>query len=210
MSKTPIEQRRIALVEAAFRVIAQHGLAATTVPAVVAEAGLPQASFHQVFKSREELMAQLIVAVTKSEHAAVFDAIQQSKSFVEMVQAALFAYLDFLVDDLNREQVLLELTLYALRNKELQGLPVEQYQIYRAAATGLAHYAAARWGMEWTIPIETVARHIVMITDGVTITWLVDHNTEEARNLLAAAAVSIAGHARPARWRSDQSEIGRS
>ena len=62
MTRIPVADRRTALVQAALRVVARDGVAAASTRRIVGEAGMPLASFHYVFESRDELMAQLIEA----------------------------------------------------------------------------------------------------------------------------------------------------
>ncbi|MFP3394334.1 TetR family transcriptional regulator, partial [Brevibacillus sp. SIMBA_076] len=62
MTRIPVADRRMALVQAALRLIARDGVAAATTRRIVAEAGMPLASFHYVFSSRDELMGELIEA----------------------------------------------------------------------------------------------------------------------------------------------------
>ena len=53
MTRIPVVDRRTALVQAALRVVARDGVAAATTRRIVAEAGMPLASFHYVFASRD-------------------------------------------------------------------------------------------------------------------------------------------------------------
>lgn len=67
-------ERRERLVQAALRVIARDGVAAPTTRAIVAEADMPPASFHYVFQSRDELIAELIHYVVDNEDSAALAA----------------------------------------------------------------------------------------------------------------------------------------
>ena len=51
-------------------------------------------------------------------------------------------------------------------------------------------------GVEWTMPIEQLARILIAITDGLTVAWLADRDDEAAGLLMDFAAESIAALAR--------------
>ena len=55
----PAPERRASLARAARTVIARDGLAAATTRAIVAEAGMPLASFHYAVASRDELLREV-------------------------------------------------------------------------------------------------------------------------------------------------------
>lgn len=56
MARIPVEERREALIDAAFRVIGEQGLSRASTRAIVAEAGMSLASFHYAFESRDQLL----------------------------------------------------------------------------------------------------------------------------------------------------------
>src|SRR5687767_6056215 len=64
------DARRAELLQAALRVMSRDGVAAGTTRAIVAEAGMPLATFHYCFRSRNELLRELITLVTTMERDA--------------------------------------------------------------------------------------------------------------------------------------------
>ena len=80
MARVSAEDRRDALIEAAIRVIAAKGVAAATTRAIVAEAGASLASFHYAFRSRDEMMAELITVVTTQEAESVVHALSPAET----------------------------------------------------------------------------------------------------------------------------------
>lgn len=64
-----METRRDLLVQAAFRVIAEHGVEAATTRRISAAASMSLASFHYAFESRDELLAELVARGTSDELA---------------------------------------------------------------------------------------------------------------------------------------------
>ena len=67
MTRIPATERRAALADAALIVIARDGVAAATTRAIVAEAGMPLASFHYAVASRDELLRDVVDLVVAGE-----------------------------------------------------------------------------------------------------------------------------------------------
>ncbi|HLS64443.1 MAG TPA: helix-turn-helix domain-containing protein [Ruania sp.] len=193
--RIPVAERRGALLTAAFTVIASRGLAAASTRAIVAEAGMSLASFHYAFDSRDELLQLLITEVTAGEQAAVLPAERAGKSLEQLLIEGLTGYLEHLRADPQREQAMLELTQYAIRSRP--ELAAQQYGRYQEIASAALQLAAAETGTCWRVPVPTVARLLVHVTDGLTLTWLVDRDEHAARQTIAAAATALMALTRP-------------
>ncbi|RZU65907.1 TetR family transcriptional regulator [Microterricola gilva] len=193
MPRIPAAERRTALVEAALRVVATQGVGAATTRAIVAEAGMSLASFHYAFASRDELMHELIAFVVAHEQAAVLPAPDGDASLRDIIRAGLQRYADLLRADPLREQAMLELTQQALRSSGLAHLAKLQYDNYFALAAAALATAAEQTGSTWTRPVDEVARLLVVLTDGLTITWLVERDDAAAASIMDFAADALAG-----------------
>jgi AcrR family transcriptional regulator len=189
--------RRSALLEAAFRVIAAEGVSAATTRAIVAEAGMSLASFHYAFASRDEMMRELIRYVIENQAVAAFSSLRYGIDLRTAIRDGLQAFFEVVVADPAHEQTMFELMQYSLRTPELAGLPGEQYSGYRAAVSGLLETAAADTGMRWMPPLDDVARMVVTMTDGITLAWLADRDAAAASRVIEFAATSIAALAQP-------------
>ena len=206
MTRIPAADRRIALVRAALRVVADRGVAQATTRAIVAEAGMSLASFHYAFQSRDELMVELIRHVVDEEATAVLpeasidDANGQDERepLRQILRDGLQRYADHVSREPLREKAMLELTQYALRSPELHHLAVAQYERYHALAAEALDSAARRSGSVWLHPVGEVARLLVSLTDGLTIAWLVDRDDSATAKLLDVTADSVAALGRPA------------
>ncbi|MGV8885967.1 MAG: TetR/AcrR family transcriptional regulator [Microbacteriaceae bacterium] len=197
MAHTPVLERRQALIEAAVRVVADQGLARATIRAIVSEAGMSLASFHYAFESRDELIDELIVTMVARERAAVVPTFHPNSSTREVIEAGLLGYFEHLRMSPQHEQAMLELTQYALRSPERSSLAQTQYASYMEIAISSLTLASEHTGTRWTVPVQTVARLMLAITDGLTLSWLVDRDDEAARAALVAAAGSLAQLAEP-------------
>ena len=197
MARMSAADRRSALLDAAFRVIAAEGVSGATTRAIVAEAQMSLASFHYAFTSRDEMMRELISHVIENQTIAAFSTLRYGNDLRTAIRDGLQAFLEVVTADPGHEQVMFELMQYSLRTPELAGLPREQYSGYRFAVSGLLETAAADTGMRWLLPLDDVARMVVTLTDGITLAWLADRDTAAASRVIEFAATSIASLAQP-------------
>lgn len=197
MARIPASERRAALVQAALRVVATQGLAAATTRAIVAEAGMSLASFHYAFASRDELMHELVTFVVEHEESAVLPAPSDGASLRDTIRAGLQRYAELLRSDPLREQAMLELTQHALRSEGMEHLARLQYQRYYALAAAALDTAAAQTHHRWTQPVDQIARLLVALTDGLTMSWLVDRDDAAAASVMDFAADAVAQLGRP-------------
>lgn len=196
MSRIPATERRAALARAALAVIARDGLAAATTRAIVAEAGMPLASFHYAVPSRDELLRDVVGLVLAEESSATLPALlAEAGSIQDATRLALTAYLGFVKQDPGHEQALFELTQYSLRTPTLHDLPAEQYARYHAVALELIDAVTATLHPDWNVPMPELARLLVSFTDGLTLAWLADRDDEAAARTIELAADAIAGFA---------------
>jgi AcrR family transcriptional regulator len=170
--------RRTELLHAAMRVMARDGLNAGTTRAIVAEAGMSLATFHYCFRSRDELLRELITVVTALEQEAIAAAMQPGEDLRQTLHRGIRGYLEHLTETPGQELFLFELNHHALRTPALHDLANEQHQRYYALAERLLVAAAELSGMAWQLPPAVLARLVVILIDGATTTWLVDRDTE--------------------------------
>lgn len=196
MSRIPAAERRAALAQAALAVIARDGLAAATTRAIVAEAGMPLASFHYAVPSRDELLRDVVELVVADEgSAALAPLLARADGIRHATVLAMTAYLELVKRDPGREQAMFELTQYALRTPALADLPAEQYARYHALAIELLDAATAQHHPDWRVPMPDLARLLVSFTDGLTLAWLADRDDAAAARAIDLAADAIASFA---------------
>jgi AcrR family transcriptional regulator len=198
MARLAAVDRRARLAEAALAVAARDGLAAASTRAIVAEAGMPLASFHYAVPSRDELLRDVVGLVVAQEEDAAGALLGDAADVREGLRVALGGYLALVRRDPGREQAMFELTQHALRTPGLDDLPAEQYTSYRAVAQALLEAGAARLGIRWTVPVADLARLLVVITDGATLAWLADRDDAASERVLDLAADALAAFAAPA------------
>jgi len=192
MARIPVPQRRAALIEAALRVIARQGVAAATTRAIAAEAGMSLASLHYAFESRDELIAGVIAHVLEQQAGAALDTLTPGADLITTLRDGFRAYLAVIAADPLREQAMMELTQYALRTPGLADLARRQYAAYYAAAEQVLVAVGEATGYEWRRPLPEMARILITLTDGISIAWLVDRDTEATERVLDFAARALA------------------
>ncbi len=198
MPRLPAEQRRAALVQGALRVIDREGVRGATTRAIVAEAGMPLASFHYAFRSRDELIREVIRFVVDNEEQVSLAALRRGADIRSAIRAVLQAYFDLLVADPSHELAVFELMHYSLRTPELDGLPGEQYASYFRVARQMLTAGAEVLGVEWSLPIDQLERVLIALIDGLTLAWLADRDDAAAARVMDFAADTFASLATPA------------
>lgn len=191
MGRVSCAERRAALVRAALRVIHRDGVNGATTRAIVAEAHMSLASFHYAFRSRDEMIRELIAFVVQDEQRVSLEALDPDADIRSAVRAGMHAYFDLLRAHPSREQALQELVQYSLRTPGLEHLPRAQYASYFHTARVLLERGAEVTGVQWSLPVEQLARILIAITDGLTIAWLADRDDEAAGRLIDFAADTI-------------------
>jgi AcrR family transcriptional regulator len=165
----------------------REGLTAGTTRAIVAEAGMSLASFHYAFASREELLGELVQRVVGRELSSALAGWNPADGLAGCLRAAAAGYLEHLERAPGQEQLMLELTLLAVRRPDLRTIARDQYAAYLAAATELLEQAAAATGARWRRPLPELARLLITLVDGATTTWLVDRDSAATRAVFEAA-----------------------
>jgi AcrR family transcriptional regulator len=154
------------------------------------------AAFHYCFTSKQELLTELteqtVAALVEAQAGRVHirDGVQGS------LRATLREYWATVEAEPDREPVLMALTQHALNEPTLEGVAHKQYAAYHRTARTTLETIADACGVEWSVPVEQLARMIVVVTDGVTLAWLVDRDGAAARTALDAFSDQLATYAR--------------
>ncbi len=159
---------------------------------------MPLASFHYAFRSRDEMIRELVAFVVGDEQFAILASLRPGADIRSAIRAGMQAYFDLVVSEPGREQAMFELLHYSLRTPELADLPLFQYGSYRRVVTEVLLAGAAHSGIGWSIPVDDLARLAVALTDGLTLGWLADRDDAAAARLMDSMADALAAFARPA------------
>jgi AcrR family transcriptional regulator len=187
MTRMPLAERRQQLVDAAIAVMTRDGVNKATTRAIVAEAGTSLSVFHYCFDSKQSLLEAVIktiVGKTVTLAEATFDpAVPQ----VESIKGAFRAYWKHVTENPAEHLLTYEVTQYCLREPEFEHVARLQYEHY---ANGFAALFDSV-GLETTVPVETVARYLSAVLDGLTLDWLARGDEESAVHVLDAVAEHV-------------------
>ena len=200
MTRMSVSERRAALVSAALRVIAREGVSAATTRAISADAGMPQASFHYAFESRDELMREVVKHVVEQEERSILPAMAPASVPADMREAlrvGLQHYFAGVVADPDHERAMYELAQYSQRTLGAEHLARLQYESYFALAVASLEAAADLVGARWLRPVDEIGRLLVGLTDGLTSTWLATRDDAAAQRLIDFAADAVARLSEP-------------
>lgn len=188
MARMPLAERRQQLVDAAIAVMARDGVNKATTRSIVAEAGTSLSVFHYCFDSKEALLEAVIktiVGKTATLAEASFDA---GATLDETVRNAFHAYWDHVTANPAEHLLTYEVTQYCLREPDYAHVAHLQYEHYADAYVALFESV----GLRATIPIETLARYLAVMVDGLTLDWLVRRDDEQALAVLDVVAAHAA------------------
>jgi AcrR family transcriptional regulator len=197
VARLTVDERRERLLEAAARVIARDGLAEATTRAITDEAGMPRGTFHYCFDSKEQLLGQLVQKHVKdmgAMAAAVWDA---SASIATNLAEGMKAALQFGGANKSEEIFTYELIIFALRSTSSSSSARLQYDDYRVQAQSYLEFVAEQVGIEWTLPLPTLARMFVTFVDGSMLYWLADEDLDAAHAALEGFGEMLASATRP-------------
>ncbi|RPA59869.1 TetR family transcriptional regulator [Gordonia oryzae] len=176
-----VTDRRAALVEAAYRVIADHGVEGATTRRICAHADMPLASFHYAFESRTALLCAVMKTAVPTDINQMLHTIQAEDdvaagSAVEAMETTMRHQLDafyaMLKADPGRLQATISLGIYAHNHPELQRDGKTMYEdLYGVAAAGL-DAGAARCGVRFVTPSAEIAPAMIGALISITLIYL--------------------------------------
>ena len=191
MARVQAKVRREQLIDAAVRVAARDGVAATTTRAIAAEAGASLASVHYCFESKRELLQEVLISIINELTGNVPTGIPDGADVAALVRADLGALWEVVEREPGKQQVTYELTHYALRTEGLEELARWQYEVYYLRSAQRLQEIAARAGVEWALPLPVLTRMLMNMIDGLVLGWLVDRDSALARGALEAFADTL-------------------
>jgi AcrR family transcriptional regulator len=180
MPRVPANERRAELVQAAISVATREGLAATTTRRIAQELGISVGIVHYCFRSKEELLHEVIRVIAEAQVVAARSAIVPGGDVEESVRNAFLGFWQLVETTPEAQLLTYELTSWALRNAETEPLAREQRASQLAGIEAILEEISAATGVTWKVPADQLARMTLAITDGVTLGWLVDRDTASA------------------------------
>jgi AcrR family transcriptional regulator len=195
VARLTADTRRQEFIEAAVKVISEHGVGGATTRRIAEVADAPLASIHYCFHTKKELLiavfqhlAELLVerVVVPEETAGL------GRTASSLLSATIEWYLEN--DASTRAQ--LDLYLWMLRQgNEQSGLAEQSYRAVEDRFTELLRRHMGPDDNEQLI--EPVVRIVISLADGLILGWLGDHDDAKLKTTLALANRSVEFAATP-------------
>ncbi len=188
MARLSADERRRLLVEAAIRVMTRDGVAQATTRAIVGEADMSLGAFHYCFRSKEELLEHVIVAITDRTALPALEIIEGPGTLEEKLRGSLTSYWQHVLDHPDEHQLTYELTQHAARTPGLAELARKQYGNYLDANTRIVEALSTHADVTWKFPVPTVVRYLTAVIDGLTLLYLNEGDADAATAAIEVAA----------------------
>jgi AcrR family transcriptional regulator len=193
---TPIEtSQRHDLERAAVGLINEHGADALSVPAICAAAEVDEWVFWANFDSVEHLLTSLVESIVERHLHTIHATLMRRRSLTESMRVAMFAFWDTVEEqiDLHRAAELVKLSRMldssTVRPDTLQARLV---QLTEAELEELERIH----GITWQLPVNQLARMILVTLNGMVVEYLVTKDSSASRNMLEVFAYHVAQHGR--------------
>jgi AcrR family transcriptional regulator len=197
-----VDQRRSLLIDAAIEVMSREGVANVGTRAIVAEADMTIGVFHYCFRSKDELVVEVLRTINQRSFAAVGEILSRGDDAADLLQAGIQAYWDHIKAHPTERMLIFELTQYSLRNPEWRGAANEQYETYFQGMQAFLEAVAAKSGITWRSDVSVLSRWVLANLQGITIQWLVSRDAEIACGMLGHVGAHLVNQAglEPTGW----------
>ena len=199
MARVPAAERRTELVQAAIRVATREGLSAATTRRIAKEAGVSVGIVHYCFRSKEELLSEVVREVAREGYVAAAHGLPNATGATarDLIRAAVGAFWELVESTPDKQLLTFEVVTWALRTPGIEPIAREQRTRRIEGVKHLMGLIAEASGSEWSTPVDELARMVLDVTEGVTISWLVDRDSASAIRALDAFVDQFATFIRP-------------
>jgi AcrR family transcriptional regulator len=198
MTGLPADVRRAQLIAAAMTVATRDGIEAATTRRIAKEVGVAVGVVHYCFGTKQNLYREVIKSIVDEMAGSVAVAASPGDDLRSYLSRAVEAYCTAVEAEPDKHRLTYELTTYAVRTPNLDDLGTWQYECYFAAAREFFLTAAETAGIDWTLSIDTLARMLIALNEGLTLAWLVDRRGDKLREVYAAFVDQLVAFAVPA------------
>jgi AcrR family transcriptional regulator len=178
-----VVERRSKLIDAAIAVMCREGVSNTTTRAITSEAGMPVGAFHYCFFSKEELVLEVIRAITERAVESVTEALTSNEDPEQMIRGVVDAYWTQVRTAPLEHLLSFELTQYALRQPGQRQAAIDQYARYYGSMESVLNSMAKTAQIEWRTPTPELSRLVLALIEGTTFQWVVDEDPAAAQRL---------------------------
>jgi AcrR family transcriptional regulator len=175
----PVSFRRKQFVNAAITVISREGMAKATTRRIAEVAGLPTASLHYCFATKEDLFHEVYEFVAAVGTAEVGLGLEQGIGLRQGIADITKFYMQWITSNRAMQLATYELMFWSLRSADSQSLAREAYGRYARDCSKLLR--EVRTAQELDVDIDGLSRLLVGVLDGLTLQWLSSSDPDEDR-----------------------------
>jgi AcrR family transcriptional regulator len=178
------QARREQFVAAAIAVMSREGLERATTRRIAEEAGAPHGAFHYAFRDKNELLTEVVAAVTRQIEGILREAVQPERGLAAAIGDGLRAFWRHVVGDDGLQLMQYELMIFSRRTAGYEWLAEWQYARYVSAALEVLQAGAAHEAEPPRADLAELASFLVAAVDGLVIQYEVTHDADRcARGL---------------------------
>ena len=185
MARMPASERRDKLIDAAITVMSREGVPNTTTRAIVGEAGMQIGVFHYCFRSKDELVLEVMQRISKRSFEAVGGVLDHTTDPASLIRLATDAYWQHINQNPLEHLLTYELTHFALRQPGSEHAARAQYDSSISGMSALLVAIAEAGSFTWRSSVDVLARFVLASIDGITFQWLVHRDAAWAEALFA-------------------------
>ena len=172
------QARREQFVEAAIKVMSREGLDRATTRRIAEEAGAPHGAFHYAFRDKNELLTEVVAAVTRQIENILREAVDPARGLAAAIEDGLRAFWRHAVSDDGLQLMQYELMIFSRRTAGYEWLAEWQYARYTSAALDVLQRGAEHEAVPPRIDLADLARFLVSAVDGLVIQYEVTHDAQ--------------------------------
>ncbi|MFI6365231.1 TetR/AcrR family transcriptional regulator [Nocardia sp. NPDC050630] len=168
MAHVPAPQRRAQLITAAIELLMREGPSAGSTRAIAAEIGVPQATVHYVFGTKEELYRAVIRQLTNDlvEYVRSVE-IPAATDFEGSIAKLAERLWQTVIEQPGKHQLLSELSMLALRSPQFRDMFEEHRCTVDQATASLIEETAQHFEIEPAVDTLYLARYFLAAVDGL-------------------------------------------
>ena len=178
LTRISAQVRREQFVEAAIKVMAREGLERATTRRIAQEAGAPHGTFHYAFRDKNELLTEVVAAVTRQIENILREAVDPARGLAAAIEDGLRAFWRHAVSDDGLQLMQYELMIFSRRTAGYEWLAEWQYARYTSAALDVLQRGAEHEAVPPRIDLADLARFLVSAVDGLVIQYEVTHDAQ--------------------------------
>jgi len=157
-------ERREQFIQAATRVIREHGIGAATTRRIAEAAEAPLGSLHYCFRGKDELYESVMRTLGWEGMARIRSVVTSDMGVANAVAAMLRALASWTLESYDNHLIEYEVFIWAIRSKKFSHIPADAYGDWITLISGLLN--TARREDEPEYDFEAITRMMMAFVDG--------------------------------------------